>query len=91
MGSKVTIKLNDAGVKELLMSDEVQEACVAAADATAAATGSPSDYEVSYHRTKVRAGAIVETATRKAYKNRNALLKAVGSIIPAKKIDRYGK
>lgn len=83
----IKIKLNDAGVKELLRSDEVQEACLEAAGAVASAAG--GGYETGYTFTQVRAGALVETTTDEAFKERNWLLKALGSVIPARKIDRY--
>lgn len=83
----IKIKLNDAGVKELLQSDEMQEACVQAAQAVANAAG--SDYEIGDTRTQVRAGAYIETTTDAAYRERNRLLKALGSVIPARKIKRY--
>ena len=84
MATKVRVVLNDAGVKELLKSDEVQEACIQAAGAVASAAGGEG-YETGYAFTQVRAGALVETTTAAAYRERNKLLKALGSVIPARK------
>ena len=83
--SKIEIKLNLAGVNELMKSPEIQAACQAAGEAVAAAAsgmagGEP--FEAQTHLANWIAITNVWPASRKAAKANfedNTLLKAVGS------------
>lgn len=78
MSSKVKIKLNKSGVRELLKSSEAQGICMDYAQQIAGVAG--AGFEAEEHNGKNRNGATVITRTEEAYfsnlKN-NTLVKAV--------------
>lgn len=79
--SKVRVKLNLAGVNELMKSPEIQAACEAAGDAVAAAAG--NGYGVRTHLARYVAITNVyadSAAARRDNAKNNTLLKAVGSV-----------
>ena len=79
--SKVRVKLNLAGVNELMKSPEIQAACEAASDAVAAAAG--NGYGVRTHLANYVAITNVyadSAAARRDNAKNNTLLKAVGSV-----------
>lgn len=76
--SKVRIKLNRAGVGQLLKSEEMQ--AVLSEHATAIRQRAGDGYEQDVHVGKTRANAMVKAATHKAMRDNmknNTLLKAV--------------
>lgn len=76
--SKVRIELNSAGIRELLLSDEVESLCESKANEVMARAG--DGYEVTTYKGKNRANASVHVATDKAYRDNlknNTLLKAL--------------
>lgn len=78
---KIVFKLNRSGVKELLQSDEMRQACESAGNMVAAASG--IDCEVDSIKGSTRVSTRVKTADAKAYyenMNNNSLLKALGSV-----------
>ena len=78
--NKIVIKLDDAGIQEMLKSDGIVRTCETQASRIAAAAG--DGYEVERRNYPERGGAAVYPSTPKAYfdnlKN-NTLLKAMGS------------
>lgn len=76
--SKVKFKLNSAGVRELLKSEKIQEACREKANEALARCGEGyAVHDVNYPE---RSGAAVEATTIRAVndnKKNNTLLKAV--------------
>lgn len=79
MSKKVTVKLNRAGVRELLKSPEIAEACKAQADAVADRAGDGYAVEQRDYpeRTRYVVSAETDEARRDNLKN-NTLLKALG-------------
>lgn len=76
--SSIEFKLNRAGVRELLQSEEMRNACKAYADRAAQSLG--DGYVVTTHtgRTRVNASVYAESAAAKAENNEhNTILKAV--------------
>ena len=76
--SKVKFKLNRAGVRELLKSDEMMQVCKNYADKARAQLG--EGYKVSPHTGKRRVNVSVSAQTYKARKENaenNSILKAV--------------
>jgi hypothetical protein len=73
-------KLNSEGVREMLRSQEILEACRSEADRIAATAG--DGYEVSEYtgtnRVNVSVGAVTQEAIKDNLEN-NTLLKAAGS------------
>lgn len=77
--SKVKIKLNSQGVRELLKSPEIASACEEQARAVAARAG--SGYEVEQRNYPERTGFVVSAETDEARRDNlknNTLLKALG-------------
>lgn len=78
MAKKVKVKLNRAGVRNLLKSEEMMQICKDHAYATQAALG--AGYEVTYRSGKNRANAEVAAVSRKARKENskdNIILKVL--------------
>lgn len=76
--SKVEIKLNSAGIQELLKSSEVMSECKKYADNAVQSLG--DGYEVSTYVGKTRVNASVRATTYEARKenmDNNSILKAV--------------
>lgn len=79
MGNDVKIKLNDAGVKELLKSPEMVGHCRTLAEQVLARCG--EGYVMEERNYPERSGYAVRTDTRAAYKDNydnNTLLRALG-------------
>ena len=79
MAKKLRIELNSAGVRELLKSPEIMQACRTQAQRIAGRAG--DGYEISEYTGKKRVNVSVHAASEKAYKDNlknNTLLKAVG-------------
>lgn len=75
---KVYIKLNEEGVRQMLISDEAENICREFAQRAADKLG--DGYEVSTHEGKKRVNASIKAVTYKARKDakqNNTLLKAV--------------
>lgn len=78
MSSRVKIKLNKAGVRELLRSSEAQQICMEEASRIQSNAG--EGFEVGERNYPERKGAAVYPATDKAYYHNlkhNTLLKAM--------------
>ena len=78
---KVTIELNEAGVRELLKSKEIAEACREQAEAVHKVVG--KGFEVESRRYPERTGYVVTAGTEEAKKavlKDNVLLKAMGAV-----------
>lgn len=76
--SKVRVKLNQAGVRELLKSGEIMGVCKDLANGVAARAG--AGYEVNTHVGKNRVNAEVRAETYEAYRDNmknNTLLKVL--------------
>lgn len=76
--SKVRVKLNQAGVRELLKSGEIMGVCKDLANGVAARAG--TGYEVNTHVGKNRVNAEVRAETYEAYRDNmknNTLLKVL--------------
>lgn len=74
----VKIKLNTAGVRELLKSSEMQEACRECAEKVLARAG--EGYAIEPRNYPERSGYAVKAETRQAYKdnyNNNTLIRAL--------------
>lgn len=85
--AKLKIKLNSKGVRELLQSKEIMDACVGVARDAASRAG--SGYEADHGFVgKTRASAIVYPSTQEArqdnYQN-NTLLKVFGGALKVRK------
>lgn len=78
MSANLHIELNEAGVRELLQSAEMQSACMAQANAIAsrAGEGHIADVRVGKNRAVARVTADTEKAIRASYETNN-LLKAL--------------
>lgn len=79
MGNQVKVKLNDAGVKELLKCAEIQERCRSLAEQVALRAG--EGYVVEPRNYPERSGYAVRPDTREAYKDNydnNTLIRALG-------------
>ncbi|PZE89943.1 hypothetical protein [Curtobacterium sp. MCBD17_008] len=63
MGTTIRIEMNQAGIRELLKSDEVRADLEARANRIAAAAGGEPDYEVDVRQGSSRVRASVRTAT----------------------------
>jgi hypothetical protein len=77
--NKVTIKLDDAGIREMLKSEGIVRICEAQANRIAAAAG--DEYVAERRSYPERGGAAVRPDTPKAYfenLENNTLLKAMG-------------
>lgn len=77
--SNLKIKLNSQGVRELLKSPEIAEACRAQAAAVAGRAG--SGYDVEQRSYPERTGYVVSAETEEARRDNlknNTLLKALG-------------
>lgn len=77
--SKVKIVLNDAGVRELLKSSEISEACRSAATGVQARAG--EEYILEERNYPERTGWAVRPGTVAAHRDNlknNTLLKAIG-------------
>lgn len=78
MAEKVTIKLNQDGIRELLRSEEMQQLVKKYADEVQERAG--DGYESSVHVGPLRCRSQVKAVTHKAYRDNlknNTLLKAV--------------
>jgi len=78
MAKKVEIKLNSAGIQELLKSAEIANACMQAARSVQAKAG--DGYEVQSRTYPERTGAAVIAVSKEAIKENledNTLLKAL--------------
>ena len=76
--SKVKVKLNKAGIRELMRSAEIMGICRDQANAVAARAG--TGYEVNTYTGKNRVNAEVRAETYKAYRDNlknNTLLKVM--------------
>lgn len=81
MGSKFTFKLNSEGVKQLLKSDEMQNALRGYAEKVQNRAG--EGYTVSTYVGKNRANVSIHAETKKSKRDNlknNTLLKALGSV-----------
>lgn len=77
--SKLTVKLNSQGVRELLKSQEIADACREQADAVAGRAG--EGYSVEQRDYPERTGYVVSAETDEARRDNlknNTLLKALG-------------
>lgn len=77
--SKVKVVLDEAGIRQLLRSSELQEVCMEHARAIQQRAG--EDYEVGERRYPERNGAAVYPSNANGYYdnlNNNTLLKAMG-------------
>lgn len=77
---KVKFELNREGVKELLLSSEMENVCKSYADKARSSLG--EGYEVTTHRGSSRVNASIAATTyqtRKDNLENNTLLKAVGT------------
>lgn len=83
MAKQVTVKLNSAGVRALLQSQEVAAVCENVAADVMAKLPDTGGYEVSTYtgetRVNVRIAAVSQEARKDNLKN-NTLLKALGRI-----------
>lgn len=78
MGKKVTVKLNTAGVRELLKSEQMKSICAEQASKIMERAG--SGYEMDTYTGKNRVNAMVTASTYQAKADNmrnNTLLKAV--------------
>ena len=78
MGKKVEVKLNRSGVRQLLRSDEMLQACKDQAFSARSRLG--DGYEVTFRKGKNRANAEIAAVSPKAVKENkkhNTLLKGV--------------
>ncbi len=78
VSGKVHIELNEAGVRELLKSPEIQAACMEQAQrmASKAGDGYTADVRAGRNRAVARASAATEAALKDNLKN-NTLLKVM--------------
>lgn len=79
MSKKITVKLNSAGIQELLKSPEIAAACKEQAEAVASRAG--DGYEVEERSYAERTGYVVSAETDEARRDNmknNTLLKALG-------------
>lgn len=79
MSKRIRIELNRAGVRELLMSEEMAGICRELAEGVAANAGEGYGVDVHYGKNRVNAsvGARTEEAEKDNLKN-NTLIKALG-------------
>lgn len=79
MGNQVKVKLNDAGIKELLKSPEMTEHCRSLAEQVLIRAG--EGYVMEQRNYPERTGYAVRPDTKAAYKDNydnNTLLRALG-------------
>lgn len=77
--AKGKLELRKDGVRELLLSDDLRDACKKVADQIRASAG--EGYEISTFKGTNRVNASVRPVTQEAYKDNlenNTLMKAVG-------------
>ena len=77
--AKVEIKLESAGVRELLRSEEMQDICTKHANAVRKKLG--KGYAISSYTGKNRVNASILAETEEAYREQlenNSILKAIG-------------
>lgn len=84
MGHRIKVELIPEGVEALFKDPAIQDACYDAARTVAGAAG--RGYAATRMTKGARGGAAVWSTTWAAYKNKNQLLKALGSAIPSDKI-----
>ncbi|MBQ1294431.1 MAG: hypothetical protein IIY21_10355 [Clostridiales bacterium] len=80
MAKKVQIKLNSAGIQELLKSQAMADECMKAAQSVRSKVG--DGYEVQQRNYPERTGAAVVAVSKEAIKDNldnNTLLRALGS------------
>lgn len=84
MAHRIKVELIPEGVEALFKDPAIQDACYDAAATVARAAG--KGFAPTRMTKGARGGAAVWSTTWAAYKNRNQLLKALGSAVPADKI-----
>lgn len=78
--AKYTVKLNKAGMDELLNSEGIEDSLIMAASNVLAKLGEGYEMQVTYHGPH-RANVAIETTTKRAYWDNvrnNTMLKALG-------------